>query len=289
MIAGRTNGCGVGRDSWCDRATLGFLSSPLHLAGLLVTVIRGTHISHLHLPSAFSLYISHWTGFEPLLVRFQAVLLVRRCTFLAILTGLCSVLTNNLSPTILCSTESFIRGVADSCRASSFSLGSCFCGPQFLKMSLNGRHAPLILVVFACFFVLHLGLWFLLSWINLDYFWKLFDFSPWMILQVQPAGQHAAVSYIKMFPLTWGHLSHKICFVCLALKIQICIILQHDYQIEVYFLCGCSHSVADFTRLRRCFFWLLGGIAWWADCGLWTVADNDGSWQLQQHSCHFDY
>lgn len=172
MIAGRTNGCGVGRDSWCDRPTLGFLSSPLHLAGLLVTVIRGTHISHLHLPSAFSLYISHWTGFEPLLVRFQAVLLVRRCTFLAILTGLCSVLTNNLSPTILCSTESFIRGVADSCRASSFSLGSCFCGPQFLKMSLNGRHAPLILVVFACFFVFHLGLWFLLSWINLDYFWE---------------------------------------------------------------------------------------------------------------------
>jgi hypothetical protein len=31
---------------------------------------------------------------------------------------------------------------------------------------------------------LHLGLWFLLSWINLDYSWKLFDFSPWMILQV---------------------------------------------------------------------------------------------------------
>jgi hypothetical protein len=42
----------------------------------------------------------------------------------------------------------------------------------------------------------------LLSWINLDYFWKLFDFSPWMILQVQPSGQLAAVSYIKMFPLT---------------------------------------------------------------------------------------
>ncbi len=205
------------------------------------------------------------------------------------LDSLCSVLTHNLSPTILCSTESFIRGVADSCRASSFSSGSCFCGPQFLKMSLNGRHAPLILVVFDCFFVLHLGLRFLLSWINLDYFWKLFDFSPWMILQVQPAGQYAAVSYIKMFALTWGHLSHKICFVCLALNIQICISLQHDYQIEVYFLCGCSHSVADFTRLWRCFFWLLGGIAWWADCGLWTVADNDGSWQLQQHSCHFDY
>ncbi len=94
----------------------------------------------------------------------------------------CTVLSNNLSPTIVCSTAS-VR-VADSCRASIFSLGSCFCRQQFLKMSLNGRHAPLLLVVFARFCVLHLGLWFLLSWINLDYSWKLFDFSPWMILQV---------------------------------------------------------------------------------------------------------
>jgi len=114
----------------------------------------------------------------------------------------CTVLTNNLCPTIVSSTASFIWGGANSCRASNFSLGSCFCRQQFLKMSLNGRRAPLLLVAFARFCVLHLGLWLLLSWINLDYFCKLLIFLHGWYYKFSRPHNMLTLYYIKRFPQT---------------------------------------------------------------------------------------